>query len=523
MIRFSLGTLGIALGCLLLCASGQGADSEYGGFEVSPIGNEETPPPSPAATALPCESVPQAPAPTPSPFAGDLCDRSFLLGDLCGVRDQLAAHGITFNADTYQFYQGVATGGINDVFRYAGRNDYFINVDGEKAGLWKGLFITLHGETRYGDAVNFDTGAILPVNTAELFPKATGTETALTGVKFTQALSENFVTFAGKLNMLDEFKMPFTGAAALDGFWNLGLSFPVIVARTVPYSTLGAGAAVLQNGAPVFTVMVLDTNNTPTTSGFNTFFDNGATIFANATLPTKFFGLPGQQGLSGTFSSGRYNDLQPTAYFNPNEGLVVTPGFVRDSWSLFYSANQALWVDPCNPKRAYGVYTNIGTADDGPSPIRFAANVALYGSSPITNRPLDTFGVGYTFTRYSSPVRIWPPSCCPSATIRRSNCFIIAPSRNGSTWLRIFRSSSPPARIHCRPIASRSTRPSCLECVRRLIFEDFPHPGKPRPCDKEYSFEGLPLWPGVLTGGQRGIPASGLLERIRRARELHNC
>ncbi len=332
---------------------------------------------------------------------------------MCGVRDQLAAHGITVNVDTYQIYQGVASGGINDNFRYGGRNDYFVNIDGEKAGLWKGFFITLHGETRYGDSVNADTGALMPVNTAELFPKASGVATALSGVKFTQALSENFVTFGGKMNMLDEFKMPFTGARALDGFWNLQMSFPVIVARTVPYSTLGAGAAILQDGAPVFTFMVLDTNNTPTTSGFDTLFDNGVTLFANATLPTKFFGKPGSQGLSGTFGTGNYNDLSPTAYFDPSQGLVITPNFTRDSWSLFYTGTQALWVDPCNAKREYGVFTNIGVADNGPSPIRFSANVALYGSSPISNRPLDTFGVGYGFTRYSGPVRDFAPVLLP--------------------------------------------------------------------------------------------------------------
>jgi porin len=332
---------------------------------------------------------------------------------MCGVRDQLAAHGVTFNVDTYQFYQGVATGGITDNFRYSGHNDYFINIDGEKAGLWKGFFITLHGETRYGDAVNQDTGAIIPVNTASLFPAASGSETALTGVKFTQAFSENFVAFGGKLNMLDQFNMPFTGARALDGFWNLGMSFPVIVARTVPYSTLGAGAAILQGGVPVFTVMVVDTNNTPTTSGFDSFFDNGATILAALTVPTKFFGLGGSQGISGTFSTGKYNDLAPTAYFNPEQGLVITPEFVRDSWSIFYTGTQELWADPKNPKHAYGIFTNIGVADDGPSPIRFAANVALYGSSPITTRPNDTFGVGYAATRYSSPVRDFAPVLLP--------------------------------------------------------------------------------------------------------------
>jgi porin len=363
--------------------------------------------------AQPCDGIAQSQACSTSPFDGDCCTRPYLLGSMCGLRDQLAAHGITFSIQNYNFYQGVATGGIHDVGEYSGRDDYFINIDGEKLGLWKGFFITLHGETRYGDTVNLDTGAIIPVNMPEITPKATGSETALTAVKFTQALSENFVTFAGKLNMFDEFKMPFTGDRLFDGFWNLGMSFPLVVARTLPYSTLGAGAAVLQDGVPVFTVMVLDTNNTPTTSGFDTLFSNGVTIFANATLPTKFFGLGGSQGISGTFSSGKYNDLSPTAYFDPEQGLVIVPEFTRDSWCVFYTGTQELWADPKNPKHASGVFTNIGVADDGPSPIRFTADVALYGSSPITSRPLDRFGVGYAITRYSSPIRDFAPNLLP--------------------------------------------------------------------------------------------------------------
>lgn len=336
-----------------------------------------------------------------------------MLGSVFGVRDSLGDNGITINVDNYEFYQGVASGGIQQSFQYSGRNDYFVNVNGEKAGLWKGLFIDLHGETRYGNTVNLQTGAIMPVNTAELFPLPSGTVTALTGVKFTQALSEDFVVYAGKLNMLDGFRMPFTGARAIDGFWNLAMSFPVVVARTVPYSTLGAGGAILKNGEPIVNVIVLDTNNTPTTSGFQSFFNNGATIFSNVTLPTEFFGLPGHQGMSGTYSTGQYSSLQPTAYFDPNSGLVINTPQVQGSWSVFYSGSQAIWVDPANPKRMWGVFTNIGFADNGPSPISFAANVALYGNSPLANRPLDTFGVGYGITQYSSPVQNLAPVLLP--------------------------------------------------------------------------------------------------------------
>jgi porin len=420
-MRITIRATAIVLLVAFASVSGRCGDFDRLDILMPPFAEAAAPPPAPPvappadgqAPAQSCEGAAQPQPCTPSPFDGDICTRPYLLGNACGLRDQLAAHGITVNIDTYQFYQGVASGGAHDAFEYAGHNDYFVNIDGEKAGLWKGFFVTLHGETRWGDTVNPDSGALIPVNTVELFPKSSGTATALTAVKFTQALSENFVTFAGKLNMIDEWKMPLTGARLFDGFWNLGMSFPVVVARTIPYSTLGAGAAVLADKFPIFTVMVLDTNNTPTTSGFDTFFDNGATIFADLNLPTKFFGLPGTQTIAGTFSTGKYNDLSPTAYFDPEQGLVITPGFVRDSWCVFYTGSQAFWADPKNPTHAYGIYTNIGVADNGPSPIRFAANVALYGSSPITSRPLDTFGIGYAFTRFSAPVRDFAPALVP--------------------------------------------------------------------------------------------------------------
>ena len=53
---------------------------------------------------------------------------------------------------------------IAQEFRYGGRNDYFLNVEGEKLGLSQGLFVTLHGETRYGESVNSLTGALMPAN-----------------------------------------------------------------------------------------------------------------------------------------------------------------------------------------------------------------------------------------------------------------------------------------------------------------------------------------------------------------------
>ena len=258
-----------------------------------------------------------------------------------------------------------------------------------------------------------DTGAIMPANIGMLFPASSGSVSALTGVKLTQILSEELLVFGGKLNTLDDFTQPFAGGRGVDAFMNLGLALPVTYARTSPYSTLGVGFAVLQEMQPVFSFMVLDTHDSPTTSGFQNFFKNGASMLSQLSIPVDWAGRPGHQVIGGSYSTGAYNSLQPTIYFDPNTGAVVSFGQTSGSWSICYSADQALYVDPTNSKRSWGLFTNVGLADNGPSPIRWAANIGIGGSSPLMARPLDTFGIGYSYVGYSSPVRELAPKLLP--------------------------------------------------------------------------------------------------------------
>ena len=83
----------------------------------------------------PAEATPEDS--TPPTFAGPIHERSKLSGDWLGCRTGLSDCGITFDLSTTQFYQGVATGGLEQAFQYGGRNDYFLNLDGEKLGLWQ--------------------------------------------------------------------------------------------------------------------------------------------------------------------------------------------------------------------------------------------------------------------------------------------------------------------------------------------------------------------------------------------------
>jgi porin len=419
--RVCLRLLGAVFGLTIgtVTAVGQGpADTppDVHPANLLPLASEPSPGPlDPLAAPCPEATADKPEQPEPPPFGGPLFERSKLTGDWLGTQTEMRDRGITWDISSTNFYSGAASGGLDDRFAYRGRADAFLHIDGEKAGLWKGLFIDLHGESVFGTSINRFTGTLLPVSLAQSLPSSQGSVTALTGVKFTQALSENFVVYFGKINTLDSFNQPFTGGSrGVDGFQNTALLFNPVSIRTVPYSTLGAGFAFLnKDQEPVFSVAVFDTNDTPTVSGFDSFFDNGMTALASVNLPTKFLGLPGHQGLTGTYSTGTYFNLQPSPFIDPVQGFALQNPTKKGSWSLAYAFDQAVYVSPDDPKRSWGVFGNLGLADSNPSPFHWSANIGLGGASPLPCRNLDTFGIGYFYTGVSDSVKQLAPQLLP--------------------------------------------------------------------------------------------------------------
>jgi porin len=225
-----------------------GFDSPYAGVRVGGGASGSDIAGDPAARDKPadgeCGVSSTSMAPQPPPFDGPWYSRPKLTGGWCGGRDRLRDNGLTFDVSSTAYYQGTASGGLRDAFRFGGRNDYLLNVDGQKAGLWQGLFINVHGETVYGDSPNLFTGAVVPVNIGRAHPVFAGTASGLTAVKFTQALSEDFVLFGGKINTIDNVQQPFMPGRGLDaGFMNAAFVWNPILGRTMNYSTFGAGAA----------------------------------------------------------------------------------------------------------------------------------------------------------------------------------------------------------------------------------------------------------------------------------------
>ncbi len=382
----------IAIAVILLPCSASLAQEKFLG---PPISQDQPKAAAQASETAAAQNAPEAPA---SPFAGTIWTRPKLTGDWFGHRDTLAAHGITLDASLTQFSQGVTSGGRQQDWIYGGHGDYFFNMDGEKAGLWKGFFVTMHAETRYGRDVNGLSGALVPPNLTMLFPQANTDITAVTSLKFTQTLSERLIVFGGKLNMIDEFQFNFVGKRN-EGFMST-LVFPVVFLRTVPYSTYGAGAVVMKGKEPIASVMVIDPTDY-STRGPTDLFGRGAVLIGTVIVPTNFFDKPGHHFFGGSWSSASYKAVDRSSFaIVPGEGVVA--GTESTSWCLYYAFDQAIWIDPCNPKRSWGLFGNAGIADGNPNPIRWSFAVGAGGSSMLPRRPLDTFGAAFYYVNLGS-------------------------------------------------------------------------------------------------------------------------
>jgi porin len=160
----------ITLACFLVLAFG------VGGFSM-PVQAEET--------GTHVHKMPPAPESWGEAFK-EIWDRDKLTGDWAS---DLHDHGLDVNFRLSQYYQNVASGGVNENGEYGGTMDYRVTADAKKVfGLWEGLSFTMHARTRFGEDINADAGGFVLPNAGMLMPAPGdfhGTEiTGLTGSQY---------------------------------------------------------------------------------------------------------------------------------------------------------------------------------------------------------------------------------------------------------------------------------------------------------------------------------------------------
>ncbi|MCE9556632.1 MAG: carbohydrate porin, partial [Planctomycetes bacterium] len=323
-----------------------------------------------------------------------------LTGNWWGLRPCLAESGVTFQADSTDFYFGNTAGGVNQDFDFAGHGDYTMLFDCGKLGIQEGLFLKVKAEHRYGETIGDDVGSFFSPTIAAVLPVAGSERLYITNVLLTQMLSETVGVFAGKMDTLDGDMNAFAHGRGKTQFSNLGFVFNPITAATVPYSTLGAGCFILQEGQQLASFSVMNSQDTTGTSGFGELFEDGVLIAANVRVPTRFLDRPGHQLLGGTWNNRTYNSIGDAYAQYPN---IIIPT-ERGSWSLFWNCDQYLVVDSEDPLRGWGVFGRAGVADDGTNPLGWFLSFGLGGNSPIACRPADTFGIGWYYSGSSSQI-----------------------------------------------------------------------------------------------------------------------
>jgi porin len=336
---------------------------------------------------------PGTPAPGPDRYPDGPQSSRFLLGDYFGLRSFSQERGISFYVSSTQFEQGVAAGGFRQAFRWGGKFDMLAHLDSDRLGLWEGGTIDLFAESRLGQSVDGFAGTFSPTNLAMFFPRPNEDITAITGLKFTQAITEGSGFFFGKLNALNGEVDRFLKYPLTSRFWNAAFNFNLALDR-YPYSAPGAGFYAEPERGPALAFLVLDSFNSPRTSGLEKLFHNGVFLYAQAKQNTELFGLPGQHVLAGLFGTGSFTDLSPASFVELPTGAATSP-LKAGTWTLLWRGEQRLWVDSEQPERGVGLYAQTGLGDGNPNPVRWFGSVALCGNGPAPGREGDTFGVGF--------------------------------------------------------------------------------------------------------------------------------
>lgn len=333
---------------------------------------------------------------TPAPhWEGDIWTRSQLIGEWANARTELAQNGVSFLGDITQYYQGVTTGGQAQRFEYGGRGDYLIDIDSRKMGLWEGGHLDLRGETRLGQDTNVIDGTVAPSNFAMNLPLPNQNVTALSGMQYTQQVSNNVSVFCGKLNLLDGTPEAYSKGLRLNYFWNAAMQSNLTRNFLFP-STLGAGFTIRDDVEPVFKFYLLDTHYTPTTSGFSTLFSNGVLAYGEYRIRTNWFNLPGHSAAGFLYSNATRTALDTNPYLLLQLIQSGTPLPTKDTaWTATYRFDQVIYTDPQKPANTWTLNGDYGLTDGNPNPILWFANLSLVGNSSIRSRENDTIGIGY--------------------------------------------------------------------------------------------------------------------------------
>jgi len=350
--------------------------------------------------------------------------RSNLLGDIYGLRSELAKYGITFGLTETSEVLGNVSGGVNNGFTYDGLTTATVTVDTKKAiGLPGGTFnvsaLQVHG--RNLSAVNLDS-----LQTASGIEADTGTR--LWELWYQQQFLDNHLDIKVGQQSLDQEFMVSTNANL---FANTMFGWAAVPSYDMPaggpaYPLSALGVRFRAEPTHDLTVLagVFDGNPAGTSvgdpqladaHGTNFNLHNGALYIAELQYSVnqpvlgdlddgKSHGLPGTYKLGVWYNNEKFSDLQyasngvSLASSSSNGQPVLHPG----DYSIYGVVDQMIWRPDPDGTRSLNFFTRLMGAPGDRNLLSFSGNLGLTLKAPFAGRDNDTAGLALGYVKVGS-------------------------------------------------------------------------------------------------------------------------
>ena len=360
-----------------------------------------------ASHAAAQESTPRESKPAPEPQHGilplekydeDIWKREHLLDDPWGARSWLAEKGLSFSIDYTQVLQSVVHGGLHERTKYGGSVDYLASLDLDRLGVIPGGLVRFRAESRYGNSVNGDSGAVSPVNMDGLVPLTRELDTdipiTVTSLNYTQFLSPHIGVLAGKIDTLDGDLNEFASGRGTSQFMNSNFIANGVFVVGLPYSTLAVGAVWLPTPKIDVGVTLGNSTDASTTTGFGDIGD-GWLVAAEAHFQYRIRRLPG-----GVTAGLFYIDDSDFATINGQvtfEGGEPQLENEDNTGCLYGNVWQYLYVQDTNEapidllngrpdREGIGVFFRAGVSDEDTDPVTWSLSGGLGGRGLVPMR-----------------------------------------------------------------------------------------------------------------------------------------
>ena len=365
-----------------------------------------------AQTTTPAHEVSSA----PGRYLKDIWTRDKLTGDWGGLRSDLSKHGIDIDLRLSQYWQRVASGGVDVNSEYGGTMDYRVNLDMHKLlDTWEGFSVNMHARTRFGYDVNADAGAFALQNTGMLMPAPDDYHhTDITGL----TVNQYFPFFEGHLGLFTLGKLDIIDAVSLffpnfaygqEGFWNVnsmvsGLPwFGAVRGLSLYGGWLATINKEYQTGQSA--IIVTGTENDSTSWGHvHDSFDEGVWMAAFHRFLYKLGDKPGYFMVFGGVSTRD----QPS---NEKHDFVVIPGQGIESteekkpWDIALYLSQDFWQAEGDPNRKATILIGGTGGPDNPQFAQWNFFTAVEAYGPMASRPGDRMGVSGWVNGFSDNFR----------------------------------------------------------------------------------------------------------------------